>query len=31
VTEGKVMKPVKQLTVAQIGVLLGHRIKVIAG
>jgi hypothetical protein len=31
VTEGKVMKPVKQLTVAQIEVLLGHKIKVIAG
>ena len=31
VTEGKVMNPVKQLTVAQIEVLLGHKIKVIAG
>ena len=31
VTEEEVMKPVKQLTVAQIEVLLGHKIKVIAG
>ena len=31
VTEGKVMKPVKQLTVAEIEVLLGHKVKVIAG
>ena len=31
VTQEEVMKPVKQLTVAQIEVLLGHKIKVIAG
>ena len=31
VIEEEVMKPVKQLTVAQIEVLLGHKIKVIAG
>jgi hypothetical protein len=31
VTETDVIKPVKQLTVAEIEVLLGHRIKVIAG
>ena len=31
VTEEEVMKPVKQLTVAQIEALLGHKIKVIAG
>jgi hypothetical protein len=31
VTEEEVTKPVKQLTVAEIEVLLGHRIKIIAG
>ena len=31
VTEAAVMKPVKQLTVAAIEALLGHRIEVIAG
>ena len=31
VTQADVMKPVKQLTVAQIEVLLGHKIKVVAG
>ena len=31
VTQADVMKPVKQLTVAEIEVLLGHKIKVIAG
>ena len=31
VTEIEVMEPVKQLTVAEIEVLLGHKIKVIAG
>ena len=31
VTEEEVMNPVKQLTVAEIEVLLGHKIKVIAG
>ena len=31
VTQAEVMKPVKQLTVAQIEVLLGHKIKVVAG
>ena len=31
VTKGKVMKPVKQLTVAQIEALLGHSVKVVAG
>ena len=31
VTEGEVMPSVKQLTVAQIEVLLGHSVKVIAG
>ena len=31
VTQADVMKPVKQLTVAQIEVLLGHKVKVVAG
>jgi hypothetical protein len=31
VTEAEVIKPVKQLTVAEIEVLLGHKIKIIAG
>ena len=31
VTEIEVMEPVKQLTVAEIEVLLGHKIKIIAG
>jgi len=31
VTQAAVMKPVKQLTVAEIEALLGHRIEVIAG
>jgi hypothetical protein len=31
VVQAAVMKPVKQLTVAEIEVLLGHRIKIIAG
>ena len=31
VTEEEVMKPIKQLTVAEIEVLLGHKIKVVAG